>query len=601
MYCTNCGAKLFDDSVFCSKCGTKVTPQEDVADVIDEISPLENDTASEFFEMVINQESLPTDVDDNCEIEQEEPILEEQQSTSYTVPIAKKKSGKKWIFIAGITLAVIIAVISIVFISAGTGNSVGQEIEPVNISARMTEDGTAYIPLMNGTHIKINEEVAAATLTKDRLHIVVLLQDGMLYVTDTTLTEKHNIADNAVSVASVHNDGFIYKDEDENVYRVLFADYSSLDLGKDSAVVTAYDNVTALIAMDDGDIYTLSNLSSEKTKIASFDGHVELEAISNNGQISVWVTEEDDVQTIMVNDGEDKYTLGEVDYKYNYTYVTFTDDQSMVAITNSYSDCMWIKKAGEEPIKVKLGANPESSVIYTENDYLGYENSAEVNSLYVSTESDAGSNVYHISMSGERERVLSKVSDYNIANRNIIYVDVDKTLYYAQIEGASITSEVKLASDVDLFEVSNNGQYVYYMKDCGSDAGSLYCYKIGEDEPQKIASEAACYNGSYFQSMYVSISADGRTVYYFTDLEEIDDTYTDQGTLMMWSYGEKSSSRIASEVINYSVASGVTGGINPKSFVFLKYSSVDSDENIYGNWMYYNGTEATRMATDVIE
>ena len=299
MYCTNCGAKLVDDSVFCSRCGTKVTSLDDVADVMDEIIPRKNDTTSEFSEVETEQEAWLTGLFGECEAEQQdEPTLEEKQRHSRTVPIIKKKKGKKVFVIAGITLIVIIAVVSTILLSAGTGNSVGQEIEPVTISARMTEDGTAYIPLMNGNCIKISEEVESAKLTKDRLHIVVLLQDGMLYVTDITLTEKHNISDNAVSVVAVHNDGFIYKDEDENVYRVLFADYSSLHLGEDPAVITAYDNVTALIATDDGDIYTLSNLSSEKTKIASFDGNVELEAISNNGQISVWVTEEDDVQTI---------------------------------------------------------------------------------------------------------------------------------------------------------------------------------------------------------------------------------------------------------------------------------------------------------------
>lgn len=47
-------------------------------------------------------------------------------------------------------------------------------------------------------------------------------------------------------------------------------------------------------------------------------------------------------------------------------------------------------------------------------------------------------------------------------------------------------------------QTSTNGKYVYYMKDCGEYEGTLYGYKLGAEEPYKIASEVLCWNWTLF-------------------------------------------------------------------------------------------------------
>lgn len=213
--------------------------------------------------------------------------------------------------------------------------------------------------------------------------------------------------------------------------------------------------------------------------------------------------------------------------------------------------------------------------------------------MYISTEADTGSNVYNISMEGDREKILSKVTGYYIFNDNIIYTDTEDTLYFAKLKDDSVSDEIKIANDVDMFELTNNGKYVYYVKDLEDSVCSLYCYKVGETDSLKIASDVACYSTTY--------SLDGASVFFLKDKEDIPNTYAEHGTLMLWRYGDESASKISSDVVNSSVTSNLDSGeVNTKNFLFMKYNTVDSDGRIFVNWMYHNGTEATKFATDVI-
>ena len=41
--------------------------------------------------------------------------------------------------------------------------------------------------------------------------------------------------------------------------------------------------------------------------------------------------------------------------------------------------------------------------------------------------------------------------------------------------------------------------------------------------------------------------------------------------------------------------------VNAKAFVYSKFVSLDADENLIVNWMFYDGKEALTLAKDVLE
>lgn len=534
--------------------------------------------------------------------EVQEDVLMAQQTTAAASP--KSKKG----LIIGITavavvIAAIIALLVVLLNNGGVSVSIGSDAEPSAIEAKMLDDGTAYIPLYDGTSIVINEDVKSATFTKDRKHIVVCLKDGTLYVTNKELSEKNVIADNCHSIYSVRDDGILYRDEDGSLYKILFVDYSSVYIGNVVDIYVAQDSTTVLYATDDGKIYTMLSTASEGTKVGTYSDSIHLETISNDGQLSLWVTTQNRVATIVLNDGDDRTDLGDADYLWGNTNATFSKDQKIIVITDIDSEEMWIKAAGSNAVAVKLGARPTYN-IYTENGLLADEVSTGVNGFYIAIDALKGVyNLYHISINGDRERVLSKVSHYEISDNKIFYTDEESALYYAPLNGAAIGKETKIASDVDYFEITDNGKFIYYTKEHGFH--ELYCYKIGNKEPVKIPSDVYDVYVSW-PLENITYSTDGATVFFFKDVEDIGSSHSgyQHGTLMKWSYGSESAEKVASDVLTNSISGGLDSEeVNPKSFMYMKYTFTNEDENgfnVFGNWMYFNGEESIRIASDCI-
>lgn len=575
MFCRHCGAEVEGNPANCPSCGGDITP----------LATYANTSADSY--------RYPGDVPQDFH-------YPEEPAANFAPQPPKRK---RWPLIAGLAAGVVVVLAVVIVLIVSLSGKGGAEVRKSVINARISDDGTAYIPLMDGTCVTIGDDVKSAALTADRTHIVVLLTDGTLYVTDPQLSEKTTIADEAAKFSNIRDDGFFYEDEEECSYRVLFQDGEPLELGHDVAFIVADNTCSVLYATDDGDIFSLAAGSDERGRVGTFDKSTSMEGISDDGQICVWVNSDGEERTIYFHDGQDRITLGTVTCKYNYTYVTFTEDQQMATVVNSYCDTMWILNRDQEPVKVKLGAEPDVSTVYTSKGYLSRSTAQQAQYLYMLTEADNGANVYCITPDGDRERVLSRVLSMSTAGDHIFYLDTDNNLRCGKLEGASITEETKLAGDVDMFEVSSNGAYVYYIKgvDEDNDTGSMYCAKLGTEGSEKIDSDVYCY---YFSAslafMQIDISTDGATVYYGTDPEKVGDTSTRQCTMMMWSYGSEDPVRIASDALISSTNSGYsTGEVNPDALIYLKVSYSNPDKDIFGNWMFYNGKESQRMASDV--
>lgn len=524
-------------------------------------------------------------------IENASVIGESQPEENTTTSTVKKKS----LIILVAVLAALIVVGSFLLVK-GKGGTTATGTDNVAIKAKITTDGTAYIPLYNGKTIEIQGDVQKAWLTKNKKRVITLQKDGTLYVTDLNQSEKNVIADNATDIISVRDDGIIYEDEAQKAYRVVFKDFSVVELGEDISVVVASHTLSALYATGKGDIYILAADKNEANKVDTFDYQVRLKDISDDGKLAVWTDKKGSDYRVVLNVSGESTTLGKVTptYSQDYTSVFFTKDQKMAVISSSLSDHLWIKQEGKDVVDVNLGATLATNAVYTQDGDLSESNATSISALYVKTEGNSEGNLYRITLTGERDRVVSGVGNFEVIEGKVFYTNADDNLYYAQLNGTDLKEEEKIASDVSLFEVEGNGKYVYYVKD----SGALYCYKTGEKEPVKIAAEVATLYGIITYNRY---SADGSTVFYYTELEDIKETYDDYGTLMMWSYGESESTKISSEVLTSTMSSGLkTGAIDKNCFTFLKYDSVNSKGDVCANWMYNDGKENEKIAANVI-
>ena len=519
----------------------------------------------------------------------------QDSSTATAEPMQDKRKRKKLWFIVIAVAALAVAIIAVLFVSRSRKSSVvSDSASPLSIYAEMADDGSAYIPTMSGDVITIQDDVESAVMTPDRKRIVVLLKNGTLYFTDAAQREKNIISESAdgIGIQAVRNDGFIYVDEESNYYRVLYSDQSAEDLGKNIIFVTAENNISVLYVADGG-VYTLGNNSSESEKVGTYDDAARPEIISDNAELAVWVNVDGkDYQPVVSDKGELsrlETISGKKSTSYPSIYETFSRDQKLLMIHSADSDCLWVKRNGEADIeKINLGSSAADSTIYTQNGELSDTAADKIKAVYIATDGDDGSNIYYVTLDGDRERVLSKVENYAICGGTIFYSNNEGDLYRAKLSGSELKDEEKISSDVEDIHLTANGMYLYYLKD-----DSLYCCK--KDEAEAIKTPLGEDTGYYI------FSEDGASVFCFTDVESIPEIYTNRGMLISWTYGEEDVKKIASDVVTISVTSYLdTYEIKKNQFAFCKYDSVDADDNVHVNWMYYNGQETVKMVSDLV-
>ena len=230
-----------------------------------------------------NQQPEQPPVENSAESAPAEPSVPVEEAEYQHTETPKKKGKKKFVIAAIAALCVVIAG-AFFLLNGKQGGSAAAEFYAT--SAFLSEDGEAYFVLENGNVVHLEGEFSKVSLTADRRHIAALTKDGDMIVTDPKQSQKKTVASNVEDLNTVKNDGILYTDENDNLYRVLFSDLEPQKIGEDIAAAVAEDNVTMLYATNDGGIYRLLNTENEPTKIGYFAGSISLEAVSNDGMHS---------------------------------------------------------------------------------------------------------------------------------------------------------------------------------------------------------------------------------------------------------------------------------------------------------------------------
>ena len=470
------------------------------------------------------------------------------------------------------------------------------------ITGKVGSDGTGYLPRMDGTMLEIKGDIVALWLLKDRKTAVILERDGTLYTLMDE--EKQTLATEISSVQTVRSDGVLYLDGEGYLYRRLFDADEPVRLGQDLKAITAETSLTTLFADAEKNIWLLKEDAQEPEKISQCaqDGaSVEAETVTDDGSIGIWVEVNKTAEkcAIYLYENGDRSLLGEVDAKYNNTYPVFSADGSLLAVGNTNASTLWFKTAGGEVVKAKLGGTLSNSVLYTKNGRLS-ESSGDADGLYALVKASDSSSVYFIAPDGEREKIVSDIREFQIANGKICYLTTDKDLYLAYIDGAQATDAVKLAGEVVDFDIAADGETVYYVKNFEEKekSASLYRYTAAKEEAEKLSSDVYTLGLWSFYYSYYSLSSDGKTVFFFEQMQDIGDTYSASGVLKCAAVGSEPV-QVSTDIM-VSLESGLQdGAIDPKHVMLEKYISLDEEKNIFVNWMYFDGTQAQALAKEI--
>ncbi len=517
--------------------------------------------------------------------------------------------GKKKIIVAA-GLGIVVAFVLFVAALCMKGMFRGGESVSVNapISAAKNMKKMAYVPLMDGNTIQF-ENVSEAYITPDREHIVVINTDGECFFTDQDQSKKVKVSETAEKIRYLMDEGVIYCDKTALWHRYIFENESDVILGKTEDIEVSASDLNIAFVNDDNEVYSLTGDSDESIKLGNYEDNCRLLSVSDDGKTVFWEDYNDDEVNVYIYADEEKTKICTFETESAGTCVFQNADNDYAVIVNDGSDELFILQGTDEPIKAELGNKISSPYIYTENGMLNDDEKSKFSGVYIALEGEnEESNLYYIDKKGNRERVVSNIGEFTIYNGHLYYIDENKNLKNAVLSGEKIRDEKKIAGDVESISSTCRNGYLYFVRDMSSknSTGSLYVSRKGE-EPIKITSDMSFYKydgytiGRYpWIMLQIEISQDGRSVYYYQDEKDIDDSYEEVGELYRFTYGASDSEKISSDVLIYSLNSGLTETmINDKSFIYKKFSTV-RDEKVLADWFYFDGKESHKMASNVI-
>ncbi len=495
---------------------------------------------------------------------EEEYTYEEFEDTYEAEP--PKKQRKLWLWILVAVLAVAVLAVGAILILPKLGGSSADNEWSLKSAYVASDQSVAYIALPGGETIKVKGDgIVRASVSADFKRVAVLLDDGTLYVTDQNLQNKWNVADDATEFY-LGNDAILYKDKDSRYHRATFKNKEVLDLPKESSgayIRTSHGRVTMAFEGKNDGLYVLPDGAEEWVKLGS--DLYDICGISEDGKVVGWIAKKDGKWTLYLTENEEKFPLGELS-SYTYAYVQCSKDQKlMIGYAWDGDDIrIWIKQRGKDVQTVKFTGDLYDLI--SDAGRIPKVNASQIKYIYTVIRSDGKSNLYQISLSGEKEKVLSKAASVRFMNGNVAYLDDDGDLYVAKMGKKELGEATKLAGDAKWPSLYGDGKYLYYMRD-----DVLYGYQFGAKEPVKIASDVEDFQ----------VSENGRYVVVMKDGND-----TTGYALSLWKFGGKSPTKIASD--------GTVIRVEDSGKVYYRHI----DGRSY-DLMYYNGKESKKIGTDL--
>ena len=524
------------------------------------------------------------------------------------VPVARRERGKttntrsrarrahmKIKNIPSGVLAAGMAFLGILFLVLGmvfSGSSSAKSKLP-GAAARgfMDDNGYACTPLYNGEAVTVESDAAACAVTPDKKNFVIQRTDGSIARYDVVKKLTAEICAGAkkqTGIVAVRSEGILYEDTEGVLHRYLFSDGADTALCKPGSYSIAGNSLSILYSSGEK-FYILRADENEPAEAGGFSGTPRAVAVSDDGRCAVWTDWSNNAQNIYLFDSRGRSILETLVGTTAATSAVFSENGKLLAVMNPDSESVYLWNNGTVS-RAKLGGVPASGQIYTASGLLGQDGKEDANGVYVHISGNAGGSVYYIDLMGEREKLISKVKEFRLMGGNCCFTASDGNMYYASVSGANASERVRIASDVQSFLLSKDGQYVYYLKDVSAGLGTLYAYHIGDEEPEKIASEVY---GAYVPCENSS------SVIYYREPESVEAPDTRIGVMYLYTAGE-GSVKIASDAVIGRVSSGSQSGrIDADSFVYLKYLSSDGTGKVYSNCVYYDGRESTALLKDV--
>lgn len=490
--------------------------------------------------------------------------------------------------IFGGAAAAVLAVLVLVLAFAGR---IERDVLPGAATVGFTNDaGMAYAPLFDGTVATLEGENAVCVVSPDKTSVICQRRDGSLLCYNTVQKTSSLISYSAKPVAgivAVRNSGLFYTDTSNVLHRFSFADNVDVTFKIPSAYAIAKNSLSILFCLENT-FYVLPSGETTAIEAGNHTGNPKAVAISDDGHTALWTDWSNNAQNIYLYAAGSRSTLETLVGTTAATSAVFSADGSLMAVTNPDSEAIYLVSGGAVSC-AKLGEKLVSEQLYTAFGVLE-QDAGEVGGVYAHVRSNTDGSVYYIDRTGDREKLLSKVKAFQLRSGNAAFIAGDGSLYTCSVSGANPSERVHVADEVYSFALARDGKHIYYLKEVNAGLGILYVYRIGDGEPEKIASEV--------YTAYLPCEDSGSVLFY-REPERIGAVDTVVGVMYLYSK-DSGAVKLASDCVIGKISSGSESGrIVADSFLYLKYLSVGDDGRVYANCVYYNGKESAALIKDI--
>ena len=458
------------------------------------------------------------------------------------------------IMIAG---GVVVLVLLLVVLSSVFGG--GKDVEYSVVYA--DDDGDLYLMKPNAKKeddaIKLAGDTSSGVIYANTNNRYILFtKDSDLYLYDAKAKEETvKILSDVDDYDFTEDDKYVIAiDADSNLYSYNFKkDKERLDT--DVSEIYVYDS-THIVYEKDGSVYVRSINAKKDDRAKITDEYNGVLRLSEDGKFVTYIDEDSNLMAYNISKKENNKIAGDVSTYYCDTqsckklYYVVTDDENDLYYYN-----------GKEGTKVASDISyvcdsdvDEQKVVYTVAD------DGEYTLYYQKGTKDAA----------KIEDGLESLNGVHLFEaKEIYYINEDNELKYVKINGNKVGDVKSVADDVDYLTMNKNG-YVFVADVDDDSNGTLYFAKGGK--AKEIADDV--------YSSKVTVSKDGKRVYYLQDYKNTGDLYVTTG-----GKGKKIESDIRSYIV---VKSNLI-------YMLKDYSSSKSRGDLFRS----NGHKSVKLAENV--
>ena len=619
MKCSFCGKELNEGVKFCYFCGTRVKNAEAQVATDNTHIPVENTN--------IPEEKIAPAFDDTIASPKEEESgganipFSETAFVTEEKPAPQKRGKKKLVVIIAAALAAVIffGAAAVGLSKAFAGND---DYIPVAISAYVSASGEGYVCYGNGKTFHLGSNVKEAVLTADRKRAIVLEKTGSVYwknikngeqtyVYNATVgeTELISVCDNMIFYAvsntqtkqmqdpatGMYTD---YEEKQTTYYSYSFDKSAMYRLGSEEELDAIAFSLTSQLSCEsgavayakDGEVYTYGGVSP--TSVGSYDeknDNVEIMSVSPDGDAVVWgvqsTTTSQTVIYLYTSSGIhtlDSFGAGEtVSASYAMNCPTASSEELVIVC----SDSVFVKK-GNDVTEILLPDKVASPYAYgIDGRMISASRDFDAkDGFFVLTQSGDAYDVYMIKASGERNRIVSDIDDFAVADGMLVY-ERDGKLSIAELDvkDGELEDTVSIPKASDTVSMRAVGKYVYFT----DDGGALYSYSVKKQETERI----------YADVDYFIPSDDGKTVYFVIDVTSDPNEIT-YGDLIRYT-PKDGNERIDENVLVSSITSGLLGEVVEDGNIWYETYATATDMGYKFHSVYYNGKEPRSVITNI--